>query len=810
MGIKGLLEQLKSITKKIHISEFRGKRVAIDAHCWLHRGAYGCGKELYEGIDTTKYISFMLNMIHMLKSNGIESIIIVFDGIPLPCKAETNNKRTLERQQQLLLAKSAEISGDHDQAHNYYQRSISITYDMIQKVIIALDKIGVYYIVAPYETDAQLAYLSKNNIVDIIITEDSDAIIYGCQHILYKLNKQGYGEYIEYKNLTINQSMSFQNWSTEQFQLFCCLSGCDYITNIRNIGIKTAYKIVNTYKTLDNVLQHLSFIPSITENFGFFRIQLIKALLTFQSQTIYNPFTKQTEPLNSIQLTYIHKLYNITTCSAITTTTTTTTTTPNISNNDTIHSKQHTPLSLVDTDYSFLGPQLDSSVVELIVTGNIDPNSLVESMYNTTIPTTTIMPTASTVQQSTIKQHNTTTTTTNSSKGNIQNTDYNLPITSNTTSSTLPTIDNSSIVWAASDDPIYYMSSDSTTSKKPPTATAVISLPDRGIPEPSKQRKRKHENNNNSNTNAHTTTTTKSTTATTTGTGISSAAAASYASQSFHSSLLSTTLQPLHRTIKAHTTTATLPLPTTNSNDRTTTTTTTDIDTRAATDTTIPTVLSTEHLLQPPQEVYTNTTFFDTPTTPAISPICFNGIEVPTESDSNSADCSNAQCIGLLKFQEGSVYSAYNTILPYTNTTVVATTPNTYSNSTDNNIYSENTATTYNNQIHNAYNNTYITATSTDRHSTTSTYKGLQQFQEDYTTLHGIPHIPKTPKPPSSSSWSPVRFPRSEQIFMHGINATVNKSTATTTTSNSRTPGTSSTSNSSSTAWPIAHSALWV
>lgn len=797
MGIKGLLEQLKSITKKVHISEFRGKRVAIDAHCWLHRGAYGCGKELYQGIDTTKYISFMLNMIHILRSNGIESIIIVFDGIPLPCKAETNNKRTLERQQQLLLAKSAEISGDHDQAHNHYQRSISITYDMIQKVIIALDKTGVYYIVAPYETDAQLAYLSKNNIVDVIITEDSDAIVYGCHHILYKLNRQGYGEYIEYKNLTINQSISFQNWSTEQFQLFCCLSGCDYITNIRNIGIKTAYKIVNTYKTLDNVLQHLSFIPTITENFGVFRIQLIKALLTFQSQTIFNPYTKQTEPLNPIQLTYIHKLYNITTSSA--TTSTTTTTTPNIGNNDTIHSKQLTPLSLVDTDYNFLGPQLDSSVVESIVTGKIDPNSLVESMYNTTIPITTIMPTASTVQQSTIKQHNTTTNN-NSSKDNIQHTGYILPITSNTTGSTLPTIDNSSIVWAASDDPIYYMSSASTTSK-PATATAVIALPDRGIPLPSKQRKRKHES---SNTNVNTTT--NATTNTTAGTGSSSAAAASYASQNFHSSLLSTTLQPLHRTVKAHTT-STLPTPTTNSNN---TTTTADVNTTAATDTTTPTILCAEQQqqqqqqLQQPHEVYINTTFFDTPTTTAISPLCFNGIYVSTtETDSTSADCSDTQCIGLLKFQEGSVYSEYNTILPYTNTTVVATTPNTYSNSTDNNKYSDNTATTYSNQMHNDRHSTTIA----DRHSTTSTYKGLQQFQEDYTTPHGIPNIPKTPRPPSSSSWSPVAFPRSEQMFFHGTDATVNKSTATTTISNSRTPGTSS---GSSTAWPIAHSALWV
>ena len=36
-------------------------------------------------------------------------------------------------------------------------------------------------IVAPYEADAQLTYLVNKNIVDVIITEDSDLMVFGCQ-----------------------------------------------------------------------------------------------------------------------------------------------------------------------------------------------------------------------------------------------------------------------------------------------------------------------------------------------------------------------------------------------------------------------------------------------------------------------------------------------------------------------------------------------------------------------------------------------------------------------------------------------------
>ena len=42
---------------------------------------------------------------------------------------------------------------------------------------------GVDVLVAPYEADAQLAYLNISKIADYVITEDSDLVLFGCHHV---------------------------------------------------------------------------------------------------------------------------------------------------------------------------------------------------------------------------------------------------------------------------------------------------------------------------------------------------------------------------------------------------------------------------------------------------------------------------------------------------------------------------------------------------------------------------------------------------------------------------------------------------
>lgn len=53
-GISGLLPQLRSITKRVHIREHAGARAAVDAYSLLHKGSYGCAEEMVEDKPTNR------------------------------------------------------------------------------------------------------------------------------------------------------------------------------------------------------------------------------------------------------------------------------------------------------------------------------------------------------------------------------------------------------------------------------------------------------------------------------------------------------------------------------------------------------------------------------------------------------------------------------------------------------------------------------------------------------------------------------------------------------------------------------------
>ena len=71
------------------------------------------------------------------------------------------------------------------------------------------------YIVAPYEADAQLAYLVKNGLADGVISEDSDCLPFGCQTVLFKMDRDNTAQEIQMVNLKKNKGLSFHMF-TEQ------------------------------------------------------------------------------------------------------------------------------------------------------------------------------------------------------------------------------------------------------------------------------------------------------------------------------------------------------------------------------------------------------------------------------------------------------------------------------------------------------------------------------------------------------------------------------------------------------------------
>lgn len=72
-----------------------------------------------------------------------------------------------------------------DQAKTYIRRCVDITHAMALEVINKCRSYNVDCITAPYEADAQLAYLNIKGIAHLVITEDSDLILFGCKKVKY-------------------------------------------------------------------------------------------------------------------------------------------------------------------------------------------------------------------------------------------------------------------------------------------------------------------------------------------------------------------------------------------------------------------------------------------------------------------------------------------------------------------------------------------------------------------------------------------------------------------------------------------------
>lgn len=69
------------------------------------------------------------------------------------------------------------------EASSLLRRSIDVTHKMALNLIKKCREINVDCIVAPYEADSQLAYLNLSGIADIVITEDSDLLLFGCKKV---------------------------------------------------------------------------------------------------------------------------------------------------------------------------------------------------------------------------------------------------------------------------------------------------------------------------------------------------------------------------------------------------------------------------------------------------------------------------------------------------------------------------------------------------------------------------------------------------------------------------------------------------
>ncbi|EGZ26351.1 hypothetical protein PHYSODRAFT_540882, partial [Phytophthora sojae] len=332
MGISGLLPVLKSITETKSIEQYRGRTLAIDGYCWLHRAIYSCSQEICLGQETDKYVTYFMDRITTLLHNGVTPYV-VFDGGPLPMKKGTEEERRKARQKNRELGVQHYNNKRFSEARRCFIRAADVSPYMAHRVIQQhLKAHNVQYVVAPYEADAQLAYLVKNGLADGVITEDSDCLPFGCQTVLFKMDRDNVAQEIQAVNLKKNKGLSFHMFTEQMFLEMCIFSGCDYLPSISGFGLKKAYTAMKQHGSFTKIIRALRLegkvrIPASYED------DFRKAVLTFRHQRVYCPKKKELVPLTPIPANLLE----------------------------------------IDPTMDFVGPMLDSDIAQAIADGDMDP-----------------------------------------------------------------------------------------------------------------------------------------------------------------------------------------------------------------------------------------------------------------------------------------------------------------------------------------------------------------------------------------------------------------------------------------------------
>ena len=233
----------------------------------------------------------------MLKHYGVIPYV-VFDGGYLPSKQITESGRAKRREDALQLGLEYERLGNHKAAAESFQKGVDVTPEMARRLILALRQENHNYVVAPYEADAQLCYLEKTGVISAIITEDSDLLVFGCKKVLLKMDNYGNCTIIDRSQFSnLKGEVSLSGWTDDRFRHMAILSGCDYLANIPKMGLKTAYKLLQRYRSIDKVFKYIRLEGNYVIPNGY-EAAFNLADRTFLYQRVFCPFRRKVVLLN--------------------------------------------------------------------------------------------------------------------------------------------------------------------------------------------------------------------------------------------------------------------------------------------------------------------------------------------------------------------------------------------------------------------------------------------------------------------------------------------------------------------------------
>jgi len=254
----------------VRLEDLSGKSIAIDAYNALYqflaiiRQPDGTPLKDSSG-RVTSHLSGLLYRTSNLVELGIKPVYI-FDGAPPALKEVEIKRRMKVKEQALVLYERALKEGKTEEARMYAQATSHLKDYMTEDSKKLLDLMGIPWIQAPSEGEAQAAHLTKRGHADYCASQDYDSLLFGAPRFVRNITISGRRKlpskniYIEVipEVVELDQVLRECGITYEQLVDVGILIGTDFNPDgIKGLGPKTALKLIKEHGTLENALPYV-------------------------------------------------------------------------------------------------------------------------------------------------------------------------------------------------------------------------------------------------------------------------------------------------------------------------------------------------------------------------------------------------------------------------------------------------------------------------------------------------------------------------------------------------------------------------
>lgn len=260
----------KSVRQINDLRELAGRIIAVDAYNALYQFLSAIrqpdGTPLMDSRGrVTSHLSGLFYRTINLVEAGLKPVY-VFDGRSPEMKAEEVSRRRAARQKAEERLREARERGDEEEARRHAQAASRLTSEMVETSKRLLTHMGIPWVQAPSEGEAQAAYMAMKGLAWASASQDYDSLLFGSPRLVRNLAISGRRKlpgrdvYVEVKPEIIDLEVMLKSLqiSREQLVDIAILVGTDFNPGgVEGVGPKKAYAIVKSYGSLSRALKAL-------------------------------------------------------------------------------------------------------------------------------------------------------------------------------------------------------------------------------------------------------------------------------------------------------------------------------------------------------------------------------------------------------------------------------------------------------------------------------------------------------------------------------------------------------------------------